>query len=332
MVEKYPIKATFIDQEKKINLDEGIIPFILTSKVVDRDSEVILPNGGDVKNFSKNPVFLWAHDMWSPPIGRVLPETIIATDKKMTADVKFDLNDPFAAMIFDKYANGFLNAGSIRFRPIKINTEPVLPKQKRSTIEKWELLEFSGLPLPSNPEALSQVAKGLKDIDDERAKDWAKQLKEILEVPLDKEKTLIDVYIDVMNKVIKEPDPIPEENDQESIVWFSANVPGMMEKAVTEGIQKALNPLLMDEFQYMNKEEEPEWILLANAMINLFHNKTLPDYQKRYVYDHLAEQYKKFDRKPPEFGKEPEEEKEPDEKFIISEDSINKIIETVTKK
>ena len=331
-MEKYPFKATFIDQEKKINLDEGIIPFILTSKTVDRDSEVILSDGGDVKNFNKNPVFLWAHDMWSPPIGKVIPETIVATDKKMGADVKFDLDDPFAAMIFNKYANGFLNAGSIRFRPIKINTEPVLPKQKGVTIEKWELLEFSAVPLPANPEALAQVAKGLEDIDDERAKDWSKQLKEILEVPLVKGKTLVDAYIDVMNKVIKEPDPISEENNGESIIWFSANVPGMMEKAVTEGIQKALNPLLMDEFQYKDKQGEPEWVLLANAMINLFHNKTLPDYQKRYVYDHLAEQYKKLDRKPPEFGKEPEEEKEPEEKFIISDDSINKIIETVTKK
>jgi HK97 family phage prohead protease len=265
-----------------------------------------------INNFKKNPVVLWGHDMHSPPIGRINPKSIEVEEEEVTADILFDEGDPFAKLISQKVDNGFINAGSIRFIPITVSNEPVLPKQKGSTITEYELLEFSMVTVPANTEALRRdvgLIDELKAIDDDRAKEWAKQLKEITAELLKK-----------------------EENDGESIVWFSANIPGMMEKAVTEGIQKALNPLLMDEFQYKDEQGEPEWILLANAMINLFHNKTLPDYQKRYVYDHFAEQYKKFDRKPPEFGKEPEEEKESDEKFTISDDSINKIIETVTKK
>ncbi len=80
-MKKETFKVVGIDLEKKINLEEGIIPFILTSKTVDRDSEVILPDGGDIENFVKNPVFLWAHDMWSPSIGKVLPETIKSNSK-----------------------------------------------------------------------------------------------------------------------------------------------------------------------------------------------------------------------------------------------------------
>ena len=201
-----PFKATFIDQEKKINLEEGIIPFVLTSKTVDRDSEVILPDGGDTSEFENNPVFLWAHDMWSPSIGKVIPESIKANKKRMTADVKFDLDDPFAAMIFNKYANGFLSAGSIRFRPTKIGTDPVMPGQKGVTIEEWKLLEFSAVPIPANPEALAQIAKSGFDLDDDKAKKWHEVLKGFYDEKDDYEP---EDFIDYLNEKSEEPEADP---------------------------------------------------------------------------------------------------------------------------
>lgn len=448
-MKKFPFKSASIDVEKKINLDEGIIPFILTSLTVDRDSEVVLPDGGDTTEFKKNPVFMWAHNIWAPSIGRVIPETLKATTKKMTADVEFDLDDPFAAMIFNKYTKGHLNAGSIRFRPIEISKDPVLPKQKRDTIKKWKLLEFSACPVPSNPDALAQIQKAFSDLDDDRAREWLDGFKELLEDP-DSGKSMVDLYIDNMNSTKGdefEPDhltthdehaewlgfkhslgieegetfkqelkdlffdsedgqkPFPSEHscrvkDPGNYVrfrrqsrkhngktyfaiigfkkgggsedqayrypkktWTPASAKAhcknhdgisfeaakkelddeqldvgivefnVLQDLITVGIQKAMNPLLLDEFQYKDEKDEPDWILLANAMINLFRNKTLPDYQKRAVYDHLAEQYKKFDRKPPEFGEEPEEVIEPPvvEVYIPNETSINKIISEVVK-
>jgi hypothetical protein len=145
---------------------EGVIPFRLTQKIVDRDSEVILPRGAQLENYKKNPVFQWAHDLRLPPIGRIIPDTLVITEDFIDGDAKFDLEDPFAKMIYNKYKNKFLNAGSIRFIPIERSEEQVLEGQKGSTYTKWELLEFSAVPVPANPEARQRaIAKATSDDD-----------------------------------------------------------------------------------------------------------------------------------------------------------------------
>lgn len=174
------LKVCTVDQ-KGIDREKGIIPFILTERIVDRDSEVIEPNGGRLDNYIKNPVFLWAHDLGHPPIGRVIPESLKANKQRLMGDVQFDLGDPFAKLIFDKYDKGFLNAGSIRFIPLTVGKEPVIEGQRGATIQEWELLEFSAVPVPANQGALAQkdFKAGLTDVD--RGKAWLEELKSFME-------------------------------------------------------------------------------------------------------------------------------------------------------
>ena len=155
---------------------QGILTFTLTRRVVDRDSEVIEPAGGRLDNYKKNPVFLWAHDLKHPPVGKVLPETIKKSKDELIGDVQFDLDDPFARLIYNKYEKGFLNAGSIRFLPIAYSREPVLPNQKGVTVTEWELLEFSAVPVPANPAALKKEFG-----DDAENQDWYQGLKSFFE-------------------------------------------------------------------------------------------------------------------------------------------------------
>jgi len=175
------IKLCNVDSTKGIDVENGIVPFVLTERVVDRDSEVIEPNGAVLDAFKKNPVFLWAHDLRQPPIGRVIPETLKKTKERLTGDVQFDLNDPFARLVFEKYASGFLNAGSIRFIPLEWSDETVLPDQKRATYKKWELLEFSAVPVPANPAALAQKDFGDDLTKVERGTKWLNELKAFFE-------------------------------------------------------------------------------------------------------------------------------------------------------
>lgn len=140
--------------------EDGNVRFRLTAKEIDRFGEVVMPKGGDLKNYKKNPVVLWAHnfDMAQPmvPIGKLDISSIEVTDDYLDADIIFDDDDPFAKMIGDKVRNGFLSAGSIGFRTIEVSNEPVLPKQPSVTITKWELMEFSIVPVPALPSALAQ--------------------------------------------------------------------------------------------------------------------------------------------------------------------------------
>lgn len=159
--------ASSVDLQKSKSAKKGIIPFILTKKIVDRDSEVVLPEGIDTSEFVKNPVFLWAHDYKTrPPLGKILADTIQQTSEFLKADVEFDMADPFAAMIYNKYLNGYLNAGSIRFMATEL-ANPIMEGQKGATIVKSILIEFSAAPLPANPEALAQNEKQIEELESE---------------------------------------------------------------------------------------------------------------------------------------------------------------------
>lgn len=161
---------------KQIDEEQGIISFVLTTDDVDRDGDVVIPMGVQMENFLKNPVFLWAHDLTIPPLGKILTDTIIVTEKNITADVKFDLNDPFAKLIFNKYVEKYLNAGSIRFIPKSI-VDPIREDQYGFTFAASELLEFSAVPVPANQNALAKAYNDrLKSDEDKQYWNFVKSL------------------------------------------------------------------------------------------------------------------------------------------------------------
>lgn len=147
-------KATYMKEAK----DNGAIRFRLTSKVVDRDGEVVLPKGAVLKNFKKNPAVRFMHGWTIPDIpnpGKIDIGSIEIEEDFFDADVILDEeNDPFAKLLASKYRNGFMNAGSIGFIPIAVSKEPVVEGQKGVTFTKWELLEYSLVSIPSNPDSL----------------------------------------------------------------------------------------------------------------------------------------------------------------------------------
>jgi len=139
------------------------IRFTASTENVARDGLVIEASGWDLENFQRNPVFLWAHDMMGarPPIGRVAK--VFTKSKQLVADVEFDQDDDFARSIESKYRNGYLNAVSVSW-----DTREFAPPKAQGAaprITKAELLEISGVPVPSDPGALAQrQARALRDL------------------------------------------------------------------------------------------------------------------------------------------------------------------------
>ena len=218
-----------------------------------------------------------------------------------------------------------------------------MPGQKGVTFTKWHLLEFSAVPVPANPQALAQVAKGMDELDDPRAKDWLENFKDLLE---DKD-TMVDTYLKSIREENKEhdfgddaaietmtikKDPTDFGDKDSTIIYPVSFTKEDMQEIVMGSVQKALNPLLHDEFKY----DPEDFGTVAKAMIALFHNKTLPEYQRKHVYDHLSELYKKHEKTPPKFGEEPEV-KEHEVKTevsipLLSDATINSIISGVKAK
>lgn len=111
----------------------------------DRDGDVIVPGGIDVKNFMRNPVLLWSHDPYQLPIGKITNLSITGEGLIFDAEFASDISD-MAKSVRDMFAGGFLNAFSIGFIP---------HERDREKITKCELVEISAVNIPANPEALA---------------------------------------------------------------------------------------------------------------------------------------------------------------------------------
>lgn len=149
-------------------LAERKMSFTISTAAVDRDGDTIDPKGWDLGSYSKNPVVLWAHDYSSPPVGKAV--NIKSTEHGLQADVEFlpQGMDPFADKIHDMCKAGFLNATSVGFRGVEYDEAS---GRKGYDFKKQELLEFSIVPVPCNPEALAQ--RGIKN---EQLKQYAKEM------------------------------------------------------------------------------------------------------------------------------------------------------------
>ncbi len=147
------------------------VSFTISTGSVDRDRDTLSVAGWVLDNYVKNPVVLWAHYYGQPPIARA--ESIVKRAKALRATAQFATAEeyPFADTIFRLVNGGYLQATSVGFRPIKW----VYDEDRHGyDMEEQELLEFSIVPVPANPEALRDAKAA--GIPIEHLKDWAIQV------------------------------------------------------------------------------------------------------------------------------------------------------------
>ena len=191
---------------------EGLLSGVVGSTAaVDRYGEVIDQESWDLKHFKKNPVILWAHNLTfgedRPPIGKAMKVKVV--DGALQFDIQFDMADPFAADIFRKYKEKFLNAFSVGFIPHKIQRSD--QNDEAPILMDNELLELSAVPVPANPEALQQLKARsfrvrswdamLKEADDEHEKDEEEEDSEeveTVETPKEEEEKKEEENVDVI--------------------------------------------------------------------------------------------------------------------------------------
>lgn len=129
--------------------DSGSFKVVVSTDDVDRQGETVLQSGWDLSFYKQNPVVLWAHDYSSMPIG--ICTSIYLENGKLTAEGKFAPAEanPFAQQVRRLYDLGMVRATSVGFIPLEFD------ESQRGTITKAELLEFSFVPVPANPHALT---------------------------------------------------------------------------------------------------------------------------------------------------------------------------------
>ena len=155
-----PAAATDIGERTDISL--------VTTDTVDRDGEVVLPQGGDWSQWKKNPVVTFAHQYDQLPVGRGLwvkrardggvNGWLAKTEYRERPEV---WEGPwFADAVWHFVKSGDLPGKSIGFLP----TEASPPEEKEVKgrpelagvsliIRKWVALEYAVAPVQSNPDA-----------------------------------------------------------------------------------------------------------------------------------------------------------------------------------
>jgi HK97 family phage prohead protease len=159
------------------NPEDRTLEFIGSTAAVDRYGDIIEPAGWDLKNYKKNPVFLWGHNYSMPPIGKAV--SVKVTDDTLVFQIQFATAEEyaFADTIYRLYLGGFLKATSVGFQDLE--REPIIDKKNEGRQTGWhflkqELYELSGVTVPANPDAIMMaVQKGI--ITQEEAADFPKE-------------------------------------------------------------------------------------------------------------------------------------------------------------
>lgn len=133
----------------------------------DRQGDIIVQDGWKTADFMKNPVILWAHNYYETPIGKGMEVSL--SNGKLAIKVQFvpeDI-DPFAGKVEKLVANNFLRTGSVGFmvykrEPLTAEDLKQRPEMKYGERLYGDLLEFSIVPVPANPEALNE--NGFADV------------------------------------------------------------------------------------------------------------------------------------------------------------------------
>lgn len=144
---------------------EREVLFTITSGSIDRENDVVALDGWDIKQYMANPVVLWGHDGRSITslVGRCVEIGADGTAMKgrvefAPADLGAGVGDT-AETILRMCRLGFINATSVGFRPL----EWEFTEDKARGADDWfpgidfkkqELMEFSIVSIPCNPEAL----------------------------------------------------------------------------------------------------------------------------------------------------------------------------------
>ena len=155
-------RTKFAAKVKKVG--DGSIDFVLSTGNPDRSGDVLEPDGWHLDHFRNNPVLLYAHGqdpvVGTLPVGRIEP--IKPTKEGLLCRAEFVPEDkwPLAGTVAWMANNGYLNAFSVGWRPLKIKQGTEVERKARGVgsygvwSEEHELLEASIVPVPDNAEAL----------------------------------------------------------------------------------------------------------------------------------------------------------------------------------
>lgn len=155
----------------------GPLVFTASSEVLNRHGFSLRANGWRLDNFAANPVLLWMHNAFMPPIGKA---KAFQQDKRVMAEVTFDRDDELGRIVESKFRRGFLNAVSVGLDFVGDDGAPLdwwsMSPDELATEAFYDLAEISAVTVPADPTAvieskrlaLAALGRELLDLFDEQ--------------------------------------------------------------------------------------------------------------------------------------------------------------------
>jgi len=169
------IQKGLVASDMKFEDGERAVIATITTTTKDRDNEIVDPAGAVLTEYNKNKVVLFGHDHRSLPIGKNLWIKLSPDKKSLIAKTEYtnETQNPIGNQIYEYRKGGFPLAYSIGFIPLQWETfkegdgTPESKAGVRRKFTKWILLEYSDVPIPSNPEAVAiAVSKSIIKIEE----------------------------------------------------------------------------------------------------------------------------------------------------------------------
>lgn len=138
------------------------VTFVIGNSTVDRYNDTIATNGYQTEDYLRNPVVLWGHRSWDPPIASCRDlstegDNLVAVDQFATKDVY-----PFADLIYNLLALGFIRMTSVGMIPLEWSYDEV---RGGFNFMKQELIEHSVVSIGANRDALKRAASDGVDLE-----------------------------------------------------------------------------------------------------------------------------------------------------------------------
>lgn len=170
------LTKTWPQKDFRADAGERSVVAMISTDVVDRDGDVVLPKGMDATEFRANPVVMFKHGLAESaplPVATGQAKRVAGGIMGKATFAKRPAAHPPQAewlpdTIFDLYQQGVLRAFSIGFSIEKARMADDSDRRRFGdkvfrVIEEWKLIEFSVVPVPANQDAIATaVSKGLR--------------------------------------------------------------------------------------------------------------------------------------------------------------------------
>jgi HK97 family phage prohead protease len=133
--------------------------FTISTPTIDRSSDSIAVEGWDLRAYRRNPVVLFAHDAGAWPVGKAV--SIGVEGNALVATVQF-ANTHEGRKAEGLVNEGVLRATSVGFRPLEADYAPEKSRVGGMNFKRQELMEFSLVPVPCNPDCLISMSAATK--------------------------------------------------------------------------------------------------------------------------------------------------------------------------